>query len=466
MHPKSEKNVDERPALSRRQFVARSAGAAVLAAGLSAPRAYAATDKPAVLGGTPVRKGPWPKWAISDQSDEQAMVAVLRTGNWFRYAGKSSTVDQFEAEWARTVGARYCQATNSGTASLITSLGALGIGAGDEVLLPPYTFVATVNCVLLLHALPVFVDSDPTTAQMDTRKIEERINANTRCLLPVHYGGYSCDMDQVMAIARRRNLSVVEDACQSHAGEWKGRRLGTIGDTGCYSFQNSKMLTCGDGGALVTNDEKLYFRAQAFHNNGNAKFKHDGGFTANGGNFRLTQFQGALLLEQLKRFEEQARRREANLNSLNKLLAGIDGIEPKKALAGTTRHGSYLYVFSYEPEKFAGMDKDTFRAAVAAEGVPVDDGYSALNKAPWVERFLSARGFRRIYGEARLRQWREENQLPANDAMIPHTCRLTHQILLAPPEEMEKIALAFERVQRHAGEIARANKKRRSAAGG
>ncbi|MGH7959018.1 MAG: DegT/DnrJ/EryC1/StrS family aminotransferase [Opitutaceae bacterium] len=452
-------NASAQPPITRRKFVQTSACAAVVATGLNAPLIGAVTGKPAVLGGTPVRKGAWPSWPIWDEKDELALREALRSGNWFRYAGNSSTVDQFELEWSRAVGARFCQATNSGTSAMITSLAALGIGPGDEVLIPPYTFPATVNCVLLLHALPVFVDSDPATAQMDPEKIESRINDSTRAILPVHYGGTSCDMDRLMEIARRRDLRVVEDACQAHTGEWRGRRLGTLGDTGCYSFQNSKLLTSGDGGVLVTNHELLYHRAQAFHNNGHGRFKHDGGFTANGGNFRMTQFQGALLLQQLKRLNEQARQRESNVATLDALLPQIEGIRPKKRLKGTTRHGAFAYVFDYDPGKFAGMDKTTLRKAVAAEGVPIDEGYTALNKEPWVERFLSARGFRRIYGEPRLKQWRDENQLPANDRMITTTFRLKQTVLLAEPDEMQNIAAALHRVQRHAADIVRTRAK-------
>jgi hypothetical protein len=212
--------------LTRRKFVRTTATAALASGLLNAPVLAATSDKPAVLGGTPVRKGAWPRWPVWDQKEEQAILDVLRSGNWFRYAGKS-TVEQLEAEWARTVGSRYCQATNSCTSAMLTALGSLGIGAGDEVLVPPYTFPATVNVVLLLHALPVFVDSDPDTAQIDPGKIEERINANTRCVMPVHYSGVSCDMDRLMEIARRRGLSVVEDAAQAHTGEWRGKRSST-----------------------------------------------------------------------------------------------------------------------------------------------------------------------------------------------------------------------------------------------
>lgn len=439
--------------MTRRRFVQGGAGAVAAAATYGhVSTVFAASDQPAVLGGRPLRSGAWPSWPITGPSDEEALVKVLHSGQWYRHAGGDS-VARFEKRWAEATGSGYCQTTNGGTAALITSLAALGIGPGDEVLVPPYTFIATINAVLLHHALPVFVDSDPATAQIDVANIEPRINGNTRCLLPVHLGGASCDIDRLMQIADRRGLSVVEDSCQTHTGEWNGRRLGTFGDAGCFSFQNSKNLTSGEGGALVTNDESLYQRARAFHTNGNGHFDADGVFTGSAGNFRLTEFQGALLLEQYQRLEEQSRRREANAAYLDKLLGEIDGIGPKQKLAGTTRHGYHLYIFDFQPEAFAGMTKSRFRSALAAEGVPVSGGYDATNKMPWVEPFLQARGFQRIYGKKRLDRWREENQLPANDRMIETTCWLSQNILLAEKEDFDLIAAAIRRIQHHASAI-------------
>lgn len=456
MTSEKQHNVPEPTSVTRRRFVQSSAGAVAAAATFGrAPTAFAVDGRPAVLGGQPVRSGGWPSWPLTGPSEEEALTKVLRDGRWYRYAGGESAVAEFEKLWAEATGGGYCQATSSGTAALITSLASLGIGPGDEVLVPPYTFIATVNSVLLHHALPVFVDSDPATAQIDVAKIESQINDNTRCLLPVHLGGASCDIDRLMEIARRRGLHVVEDACQSHTGEWNGQRVGTFGDAGCFSFQNSKNLTSGEGGAILTKHESLYHRAQAFHHNGNGRFDHDGGFTGGGGNFRLTEFQGALLREQHQRLEEQSRRREANGAHLDTLLAEIDGVASKKKLPGTTRHGYHLYIFDYDPEAFAGMTKNRFRAALQAEGIPVSGGYAATNRMPWVEQFLQARGFQRIYGKKRLDRWRDENQLPANDRMIETTCWLSQNLLLAEKEDMELIAAAIRRLQKHASAVAK-----------
>ncbi|HWH33225.1 MAG TPA: aminotransferase class I/II-fold pyridoxal phosphate-dependent enzyme, partial [Egibacteraceae bacterium] len=179
---------------------------------------------------------------MADSTEERALVALVRGGKWFR----GEQVAAFEAAYAALTGARGCLATANGTSALITSLAALGIGAGDEVIVPPYTFIATVNAVLLMGALPVFVDTDRETFQIDARRIEEAITPATRAIVPVHLGGSAADLDTVMDVARRRGLTVVEDACQAHLAEWRGRKVGTYGAAGCFSFQASKNLNSGE----------------------------------------------------------------------------------------------------------------------------------------------------------------------------------------------------------------------------
>lgn len=444
--------------LSRRSFLKTSAVTATVASGLlSAERVFAARGEPAVLGGTPIVRGGLPGWPIVDETEQQALRQVLDSGDWYRYAaGEASRVAQFEQAWASEVGTPHCQATSSGTSALVTALAALDVGPGDEVLVPPYTFVATINAVLAHHALPVFVDSDPETALMDAGQIEKHINGNTRAILPVHVAGAPCEMDRILDIARRHHLKVVEDACQAHTAAWKEKRVGSIGEAGCFSFQNSKNITSGEGGAVTTGDAMLYANAQAYQNNGSGRHQDDGVRTSNGANLRLTEFQGALLLAQLKRQEELTRRREENGALLNKLLEGVPGVRAKRTYEGTTRHGYHLYMLDYDPDQFAGMSKSRFLQAVGAEGVPISGGYTALNKQPFIEQFLSSRGFGRIYSSQRLNEYREQNQCPANDQMITNTCWLSQTVLLGTGEQMQAIADAFTRVQQHAGKIAKA----------
>lgn len=444
--------------VSRRTFLHAGAGVAAAAGGFAAVRpVLGAAEKPALLGGTPVRSGAWPAWPVSDALEEDGLHTVLESGKWYRYAaGDQGMVAQFERQWGADVGAAYCQATSSGTAALVSALAALEIGPGDEVLVPPYTFIATINSVLVHHALPVFTDTDPDTGLMDAGTIEDRINGNTRAILPVHIAGAPCDMDRILAIAQARGLRVVEDACQAHTAAWNGRRVGSLGDAGCFSFQNSKNITSGDGGALTTNDRMIYARAQAFHNNGNSPVKDDGVRTSNGINLRLTEFQGVLLLAQLTRNEMFTRRREENGAYLNQLLEAIPGVRPKRTYAGTTRHGWHLYMFDFDRDEFAGMSKSLFLKALTAEGIPASGGYSALNKQPFVEQFLTSRGFQRIYSAKRLQEYRDRNECPGNERTIENTCWLTQNILLGERRDMELIAEAIGRIREHAGDVARA----------
>ena len=196
--------------------------------------------KPAVLGGTPVRAKAFPSWPVADSREEQALTTVVRSGKWGR--GVGDEVSRFEQAYASLTGARHCLATANGTSALVTALSALGVGPGDEVIVPPYTFVATVNVVLMLHALPVFVDTDRETFQIDAKKVAGAITDRTRAIVPVHLGGSAADLDTVLAAAAPRGIPVIEDACQAHLAEWKGRKVGTYGRAGCFSFQASKNL--------------------------------------------------------------------------------------------------------------------------------------------------------------------------------------------------------------------------------
>ena len=250
--------------LNRRRFVAASAAAGVgLAMGRMATAAEA--DKPALLGGTPTRSGPFSKWPIANAREEKAMLATLRSGKWFR--GGTANVDAFEAAYARLTGAKYCVATSSGTTALVASLGALGVGPGDEVIVTPYTFIASVTSIMAHFALPVFVNVDPETFLIDPKKIEAAITDRTAAIMPVHIGGSVSDMDAILDVAKKHNLPVVEDACQAHLAQWRGRGVGTWGTTGCFSFQVTKNLPSGEGGAVLTNDGDLAEKIYAFHNN-------------------------------------------------------------------------------------------------------------------------------------------------------------------------------------------------------
>ncbi|MGC8794893.1 MAG: DegT/DnrJ/EryC1/StrS family aminotransferase, partial [Bryobacteraceae bacterium] len=350
--------------LSRREFLVGSP-----AAGVAASTTIRVAEKPALLGGKPVRTEPFPSWPVMDATEEKALLQVLRSGKWFR--GYGEQVNRFEEAYARLTGAKHCLATANGTSALFISLNALGVAPGDEVIVPPYTFVATINVVLLMHAIPVFVDTDPQTFQIDPRKIEAAITDRTTAIIPVHIGGSAADMDSILAIARKHKLPVIEDACQAHLGEWRGRKLGTLGDTGCFSFQNSKNLNSGEGGAILTASEELIERCYAFHNNGRGRrvTSYNFSYESSGHNLRMTEFQAALLMAQMTRLEQQARTRDQNGQYLTSLLREIAGIEPARTYEGCTRNAYHLYMLRYRKEHFAGLSRAKFLKALRAEGV-------------------------------------------------------------------------------------------------
>lgn len=438
-------------------------GAAFLAAGRAKPararpvlRAGDAA-RPAILGGTPVRRDPFPSWPIQDAREEQALTGVLKSGKWGRGSGQQ--VNAFEQAYSKLTGAPHCLATANGTSALLTTLSAMGVGPGDEVIVPPYTFVATINVVLMLHALPVFVDTDVETFQIDAKKIAAAITDRTRVIMPVHLGGSAADLDTVLAAAKPRDIPVVEDACQAHLAEWKGRKVGTYGRAGCFSFQASKNLNSGEGGAIITSDGTLIEACYTFHNNSRPRRRSpdaDFSYQTSGLNLRLTEFQAALLLAQMKRLEEQSTRRDENGAYLTRLLGEIPGITPAKMYPGCTRNAYHLYMFRYDAAAFAGLSRSGFLKALRAEGIPASAGYSPLTKEPFLRNTLMGRGYQAIYGKQEIDRLFERNVCPENVRLCSEAVWFTQTQLLGPREDMDQIAEAIRRIAANAAEIAKA----------
>ncbi len=456
-----------KPTMTRRQFLATTTTTASgvslsltraapwLAAGFT-PGIVRGDEPPAILGGKPVRTAPFPAWPVIGKNDETEWREVLRSGKWFR--GYGERVNQFEESYAKWMGSSYCVATANGTSALFASLGGLDVGPGDEVILPPYTFVATLNVIFLQHALPIFVDSDPETFQMDAKKVEAAITERTTAVIPVHLGGNVVDLDTLLDVSRRRNLRVIEDACQSHLAEWRGRRVGTWGDTGCFSFQASKNLNSGEGGAILTNDAELAERCYAFHNNGRGRGTagvHLALPIGRSANLRLTEFQGTLLATQMTRVEEQSRTREQNARYLTGLLKEIPGIQPERGYEGCTRNAYHLYMFRYGSSEFAGLSRDAFLKALRAEGIPCSGGYSPMNREGYVKATLGSRAYKRIYPAEVLDGWEERNQCPANDRLCKEAVWFTQTMFLGTPTDMDQIAEAIRKIRQHATRLAK-----------
>jgi dTDP-4-amino-4,6-dideoxygalactose transaminase len=255
-------------------------------------------------------------------------------------------------------------------------------------------------------------------------------------------------------VAKAHNLPVLEDACQAHLAEWKHKKVSTIGDLGCFSFQASKNLNSGEGGAVLTSNEELFQACWSFHNNGRGTGNSAFGYVRNGCNHRMTEFQAALLLAQMSRLESQSQRRNQNAEYLTRQLRGIPGITPARMYDGTTRNAYHLYMFRYDPSHFEGLPRDRFLKALEAEGIPGSSGYTPLNKEPSIEHTLNSRAFQRIYSREELDHYRERNHCPENDRLCEEAVWFGQTMLLATKQDMDQIAEGIRKIQKNAGQLA------------
>jgi dTDP-4-amino-4,6-dideoxygalactose transaminase len=334
--------------------------------------------KLAIHGGTPVRTRPFLGWPVFGREEEEALLAALRSGTWGSLDG--TFVKRFEAEFAAFQGARYGIACVNGTMALSVALKALGIGPGDEVLAPPYTFIATASAALMVGAVPVFVDVDLETMLMDPALIDAAVTPRTKAIIPVHHGGSPADMDGIMAAARRHGLRVVEDAAQAHGAAWRGTPVGAIGDIGTFSFQSSKTINAGEGGAMVTNDPALDELLWSYRNVGRRRGGEWYEHVRLGWNLRMTEFQAAVILEQMKRFPAQQAHRSESAAYLSARLREIPGAVPVRVPDGVTAHSWYSYHWRWLGAADGGLPKRAFAEALRAEGIPVFHGYVPLNR--------------------------------------------------------------------------------------
>jgi len=445
--------------LTRRAFVRTAAAGSAALAWLGLRRtptvAAAAADKPALLGGTRIHTGGWPRWPEWRESWEPEILRVLRSGRWSSSGGGGQVAD-FEAGWAKLLAARGCVATSSGTTALITAMHVLGVDAGDEVITSPFTFIATYNTILMLKALPVFADTDPATLTMDPASIESRITERTRAIVPVHIYGLPCDMDAINAIAKKHNLAVVEDACQAWLAEYKGRKCGTLGDLGCFSFQNSKHIPSGEGGAITGDRAELLDRCQAFHNCGRASGSFQGsGCFSRGSNFRMQHFQASLLLSQFDKLVQETERRRENAAYLSAGLQEIPGVQPLR-LPENSRPVWHLYAFRYDPEQFHGLSRDKFCRAMNAEGIPCGGGYREQYHDGLLDEAIASRGFQRLFPAERLKAYRDSfRELRGNRQVCKTTVGMFQTLLLAQRSEMDHILAAVRRIQAHSAALAK-----------
>ena len=356
-------------------------------------------------------------------------------------------VSRFEKAFAKYCDAEFAIGVGSGTAALELALRAFDIGPGDEVITAANTFIATALAISSVGAKPVLVDVDAQTYLIDVNEIEKAVTKKTKAIIPVHLYGQPVDMDSVLEVARAHNLIVIEDACQAHMAQWRGKHVGTLGDVGCFSFQNSKNLPCGEGGAIIGTDQRILDKCHSFGNCGRAYGSVKGrGYAILGTNRRMAEYQAAILLGQMKGIEDNARRRTANAEYLTSQIEGIPGISPQKEYPETTRSAYHLYAFRYFADQFGGVSRSKFLSAMRREGIPVSSGYTPLNKESVIEDALGSRNFQKAFSKSRLEQYRRENVCPANDTLCTQAVWLPQSVLLGTKADMDDIAEAVRKV--------------------
>ncbi|MHA1847241.1 MAG: DegT/DnrJ/EryC1/StrS family aminotransferase [Promethearchaeota archaeon] len=324
----------------------------------------------------------FPRWPQIDEEDNEMIASVLESGNLWCGAPDvhvGENVWDFQEEFANFCGSKYCVAVTNGTHALEVSLLALGIGLGDEVIVSDYTFVASASAVIGVNAVPIFCDIRPDTFNMDENKIKSLITKRTKAIIAVHLGGMPCDMNQIMDIARENDLKVIEDCAHAHGSKYKGKRLGNFGDCGTFSFQASKVLTAGEGGAIICNDEmlaeKIYSVADCGRKKGDYFYNHH----VYGSNYRMGEFQAALLRSQLKKFIHwQHDLRNKNASYLREKLNDIEGILCQAITNGTEEVGQYVFPFTFDPSDFK-IKKSDFYKKLNENGIPTDDCYPPLH---------------------------------------------------------------------------------------
>lgn len=326
----------------------------------------------AITGGKAVRRKPFAPWPVYTREESRGLQKVLASRNWGGYPFPNQIADSFAKAFARFHGAKYGLAVANGTIAIEIALKAAGIQPGDEVIVPAYTWEGTVGPILLLNAIPVFVDVDPDTYCLDAKLIEEALTPKTRAILPVHLAMRFADMDEIGRIARAHKLVVIEDCAHAHGGKWRNKGAGASGDLGCFSFQSSKLMTSGEGGAVISSNLEFMERAQSFTNCGRASTTDKFAHRFIGFNYRITELQAVLLEAQLKRLPQQQKVRQANMDFLEKRLHGMPGLGFLKRDPRQTRVAAYQYVFKYSPEDFQGVNRAAFLGALEMEGIPCD----------------------------------------------------------------------------------------------
>jgi dTDP-4-amino-4,6-dideoxygalactose transaminase len=391
----------------------------------------------AINGGEPQRVQPWHPWPVFDENEERNLLDVLHSGKWSELTGEY--VKRFEKAFAEFQQAKYGICVPNGTLALELALRSLDIRPGDEVITTPFTFVATTTTILTVGAVPVYVDIDPDSYNLDINQVEAAVTPKTRAIVPVHLGGRPVDMDWLNQIAQKNRLYILEDACQAWGAEWKGKRVGALGNLGAFSFQLGKNLTAGEGGIVVTNDPDLGERCWSLKNVGRSRsgawYEH----VRLGANLRFPEWEAAILLAQLDRLVRHMPIRDDNTRYLKSLFADFPGLSPLPEDERITSHGRHLVIMRYQSDYFRGKSREEFLAAFRAEGItPVSAGYVPLHQSPAVRDTM-----RRDHPAYDLNQV----SLPIAEAAGKNTIWLNQNALLGSHADMDDIFAAALKIQ-------------------
>ncbi|MDF2658795.1 MAG: aminotransferase DegT [Paenibacillus sp.] len=396
-------------------------------------------ERLAINGGSPVRTTPFPVWPVFGEEEELYILDVVRSGKWG--GTNRNKLPVFEEKFAAMHGAKHAVSVTNGTIGLTVALQAAGVKPGDEVIMPPYTFIATASAALLFGAIPVFVDVEPDTLLLDLDKVEAAITPRTKAIIAVHIAGAPVNMTRLNEIAAKHGLRVIEDAAQGVGAAWDGRPVGALGDFGSFSFQSGKNVTAGEGGIILTNDEELADIAWSLANVGRIRqgawYQHE----RVGWNLRMTEFQAAILLAQLTRYDEQLQRRDRNAKLLTGLISEIGGFRTLKLDSRTTQHAHHLYMFGLTSEAADTIGKADFIRKVNAEGIPLLPGYVSLNRNRAVV--------------AEIEKWtgeKRETSCPVSERFDEREGLWLHQnVLLGTEQDMHDIAQALGKVMNSYG---------------
>jgi dTDP-4-amino-4,6-dideoxygalactose transaminase len=406
----------------------------------------------AILGGSPVRTrafAPWPQYL---PGDARRLQEVLESRHWGGFPVPSRYAGEFAQRFAAMHGAGYAICLANGTIALQSALLAVGVRFGDEVIVPAYTWDGTAAAVLFAGGVPVFADVDPDTYCLDVESARAAITPRTRAILPVHLAMRFTDMDALLELARKHGLEVVEDCAHAHGGQFQGRGAGSMGAAGCFSFQESKLMTSGEGGAVITSDLRVFEHLQSQVNCGRASLTDQYKQRVLGSNYRMTDLQAALLIGQLEMLPDLAMRRARSAALLSEGLSRIDGVRPLPPQAAISRETIYCYVFQYRAED-RGVSRDLFAAALDAEGIRCDGRfYEAVYRSdlfhPSPEMFpqLSA-------GRAAPVDY-SKGCCPVSERAAYHESVWIPQfVLLGGDEDVEDVLRAVEKVMKNLGEL-------------